>query len=301
MEKALIELDGKSTAVGDRVAKALSDWKGGTFEEEEVKDYFQHEWENGSRVVTERLASQMNIRRVEGMTALHEACCNGEVAMAKALLKMGTGVKAEDEWCETPLHKACYHGHEGVVKLLVKAGAEVEAANKDGCTPLFMASLDRSAGGHCGVVKQLLTAQANLEAVHVKSGWTPLLLASDAGHTSVVKVLLDAGAETMATCKNGKTPLSYASYHGHERVVKLLITAGANTGVTDKGGWTPEKWARQQGHVEVVCLLTKGNLTFNDAIALRRIRTARLRDEGIPSDSEGSDSDVEFYISLPVD
>ena len=112
MEKALIELDGKSAAVGDRVAKALSDWEGGTFEEEEVKDYFQHEWENGSRVVTERLASQMNIRRVEGMTALHEACCNGEVAMAKALLKMGAGVKAEDEWCETPLCKNFFaRGH----------------------------------------------------------------------------------------------------------------------------------------------------------------------------------------------
>lgn len=45
-------------------------------------------------------------------------------------------------------------------------------------------------------------------------------------HESVVRLLLDKGAEVNAGNNNGRTPLYLASYSGHESVVRLLRDRG---------------------------------------------------------------------------
>ena len=72
--------------------------------------------------------------------------------------------------------------------------------------------------------------------------------ASRNGHTEIVKLLLEAGADVHA--KNDG-PLRLASENGHTEVVKLLLDAGTNFHADNKA----LRWARRKGHTEVVKLL----------------------------------------------
>ncbi|HLA50394.1 MAG TPA: ankyrin repeat domain-containing protein, partial [Thermodesulfovibrionia bacterium] len=62
------------------------------------------------------------------------------------------------------------------------------------------------------------------------NGITPLIMASKYGHTDIVKILLDKGADVnakMLFLGKSETPLSNAEKEGHTEIVKLLKDAGA--------------------------------------------------------------------------
>mmetsp|Transcript_12111 Transcript_12111/g.21266 ORF Transcript_12111/g.21266 Transcript_12111/m.21266 type:complete len:303 (+) Transcript_12111:98-1006(+) len=55
-----------------------------------------------------------------------------------------------------------------------------------------------------------------------------LHVAAANGHTDVVRILLDAGAELEAKDGDGDTPLAWATYCGRREMMDLLLTAGAS-------------------------------------------------------------------------
>jgi len=59
------------------------------------------------------------------------------------------------------------------------------------------------------------------------NGATALMLASQIGHTGVIRELLAAKADVNAKAGNGATALMLASKYRHQDVVKLLKEAGA--------------------------------------------------------------------------
>ena len=87
-----------------------------------------------------------------------------------------------------------------------------------------------------------------------------LSLASQYGHTEIVKLLLDAGEDPNRFNPVGghshSTPLHQAAGNGHLDVVKLLIAHGAKTDVKDiLFGGTPEGWANHNGKKDVATYL----------------------------------------------
>jgi len=72
-------------------------------------------------------------------------------------------------------------------------------------------------------VQLLLANGAYIEATRSDDGSTPLDTAAFNGHTDVVRLLLEKGANIEAT-----TPLHTAAYNGHIGVVRLLLEKGAN-------------------------------------------------------------------------
>lgn len=52
---------------------------------------------------------------------------------------------------------------------------------------------------------------------------TPLSWDAEKGHGTIVKLLLDKGADLESKSKFGRAPLSYAAENGHEAIVKLLL------------------------------------------------------------------------------
>ena len=61
-----------------------------------------------------------------------------------------------------------------------------------------------------------------------KYGRTPLYYAAKEGHTDIVRILLEAGAEVNAAVfKFGWTPLRGAARYGHTDIVEALRKAGA--------------------------------------------------------------------------
>jgi len=65
---------------------------------------------------------------------------------------------------------------------------------------------------------------------------TPLHLASNAGKTEIVKLLLKSGGDPNATKFDGNTPLMIAVSRGHIDVVKTLIAGAADIKATDNNG-----------------------------------------------------------------
>ncbi|MGV2431895.1 MAG UNVERIFIED_CONTAM: ankyrin repeat domain-containing protein [Rickettsiaceae bacterium] len=117
----------------------------------------------------------------------------------------------------------------------------------DGPTPLLVAS----EYGNCTLVRILLLAGAGVNRP-MNNGATPLYIASQNGHNEVVLELLQAGA-VVAQCKNnGASPLYIASQNGHNEVVQVLVKAGAPLDLPKEDGAMPFGIACQECHVDVV-------------------------------------------------
>src|SRR6516162_2867854 len=97
--------------------------------------------------------------------------------------------------------------------------------------------VDAAMAGNRDVVRMLLFAGANPKATTRLGGYSPLLLASRAGNTAVMAVLVGAGsdAETVnATTLNGTTALMFAAANGRADVIRLLMAKGGDAAATTR-------------------------------------------------------------------
>jgi ankyrin repeat protein len=83
-----------------------------------------------------------------------------------------------------------------------------------------------------------------------------LLLATSRGYTSVVKLLLEGGADLNSRTDNTRsTALHLATERNHTGIVKLLLEYGVDKNAIDEEGKTALIIAAQKGFLEVVKLL----------------------------------------------
>ncbi|GAB1206414.1 hypothetical protein APSETT445_005101 [Aspergillus pseudonomiae] len=216
----------------------------------------------------------MNVKDPDfGCTPLSWAAAYGHEIVVKLLLHSGkVGPDSRDLEGKTPLSWAARRGHDKVVELLLGTG-KVDPGSEDYSrnTPLSWAAR----GGHDKVVELLLDSgevgpdfevkSQVLDVAGVKSSpghmikveETPLFLAADRGHDTVVKLLLD----TVKFDPNfkydlGLTLLSYAAQHGYEKVVRVLLDAeNVDPESKDMLGRTPLSLAAMRGQESVVNLL----------------------------------------------
>ncbi|RWS06564.1 26S proteasome non-ATPase regulatory subunit 10-like protein [Dinothrombium tinctorium] len=103
-----------------------------------------------------------------------------------------------------------------------------------------------------------LIAKASVDPVD-ELGWTPLMIASSAGHLDIVSALIESGANVNACNNNGQTSLHYAVSKNHVRIASLLTEHGADINARDNYGMTPLHRAAAKGHLPIVELLVKCN------------------------------------------
>lgn len=85
---------------------------------------------------------------------------------------------------------------------------------------------------------------------------TALMLAADAGHEEMARLLLEHGATVdLWTEDKGMTALMFAAAKGHASIVQLLLERGANLNAADDDGSTALILAVEGEHLEVVKLL----------------------------------------------
>eukprot|EP01042_Synura_sphagnicola_P036287 gene36287-biopygen408 len=115
-----------------------------------------------------------------------------------------------------------------------------------GRSALHLASLY----GNTSVVKVLLDRGADFHHRN-DNGWTAIHFASWGGCTSVVEVLLDRGADIHHKEENGYTALYFASEVGYTSVVELLLDRGADIHQKDDDGRTALHSASKEGRISV--------------------------------------------------
>lgn len=184
-----------------------------------------------------------------GKTALMEASLRGYTDIAKALLKGGADVNAEDDYGDTALMFAAGKGHYEIIKLLLNAGAKVNILNKGSkSTALMMAAKN----GYTEIVNALIDAGTD---ININSGESALTLAAWKGAVPTVQTLIERGADVNAKNFMGMTPLMFMVKWGDVSIVQTLIEKGANVNAKNNYDMSVLDFAKE--HMEIIDLLKK--------------------------------------------
>lgn len=180
-------------------------------------------------------------------TKLNEAIKHNRFLVARELVEEQQCANIVDENGRSPLHVAVLENQARIVCLLFKNGAEVDNPNRMGRTPLHEAA-DR---GYLEIVTILLKLNSGAAAdARTYHQWTALILAAGRGHTTVIKKLLEAGADIdLQTSENtpvngrlGMTALHAAATVPEPEVglsaAHLLLRCGVDPNATMKNGET---------------------------------------------------------------
>ena len=103
----------------------------------------------------------------------------------------------------------------------------------DGYTSLLTA-VESEKADSISILKLLLENGADIEATGI-NGWTPLHMSACRGLEDKVKVLIDHGAQVnrRKDIDGHETPLMEAAFGGHPKVVTLLLEHGADPNLQD--------------------------------------------------------------------
>ena len=168
-----------------------------------------------------------NAKGREGDTALMYAAGKGHLKIVEALVKAKVNVNQRGERGETALSWATWNNRNDVVRLLLGHGADTKVIND--------AFLSAAEAAHLDMLRMLLKSGAdkNLanEALRASS---ERLNASEADQNSVIRFLLELGADVNAKDANGWTALLNAANvndtadTGRTSIVQTLLDAGAD-------------------------------------------------------------------------
>ena len=84
----------------------------------------------------------------------------------------------------------------------------------------------------------------------------PLTQAVTSGDASAVGTVIASGADVNERTSGGQTPLILATIFGHTHLIPLLLEAGADPQLRDNLGLNAIDWAQRRGATEVLEVLT---------------------------------------------
>ncbi|MDD5218439.1 MAG: ankyrin repeat domain-containing protein [Candidatus Omnitrophica bacterium] len=194
----------------------------------------------------------------EGLTPLHMAVENGDVAQVRDLIARGASVNAVTDFGETPLHfvdrreDVAMSKKIEIVNQLIGAGADVNARmDDDGRSALFFVTRP--------IAEVLVPAGADVN-LKSNSGMTAVQWLAYSNAHPEIEYLISQGADVnYQDSKDGKSALHIAANWGYVDTAKVLLVHGADVNQKDKDGWTPLHWAVFEGGPEMEkCLKENG-------------------------------------------
>lgn len=154
----------------------------------------------------------------------------------------------------TPLMKAVEKNDVATVKKLIAQGVNVSELDTNQDAPLVMAAYL----GHSEIVRLLLEAGADVTAVDPGMKATALHAAAYAGRTEAAKLLIEYHIDIdKQGPNNGYTALHDAIWQNNVDTAEVIINAGANLNLKSHGGETPLQFARSKNRKEIAAMIER--------------------------------------------
>ncbi len=231
-----------------------------------------------------------------GLTALMLAARQGAVAGVRALAEAGADLNAVDPDGTTALNIAIINAHYDVAALLIEKGAGLDIGDAAGMTPLYAVVdmehqepmvnrplprpsgrlvpldvvrilLERGANPNATLKTPLLMRQHNGGDPSLGEGATPLMRVSKVSDATLIKLLLDNGADPNLRLRNQTTALMIAASRaarnaGPEQTtidaIRLLLAKGADVNAVNDNGESALHIAVTRGDALVRFLVEQG-------------------------------------------
>ncbi|KAK3579980.1 hypothetical protein CHS0354_025300 [Potamilus streckersoni] len=175
----------------------------------------------------------------KGLAPIHYAARGGRVDVLRFLIESGVDTDLPDMYGRSPLYLAARFGHQQAVAELLKVdNIDVNYKEKKyGFTPLHIAT-DRR---HATVVEKLCQHRDICVNLPDKIGRTPLHIASKIGDKLVVKILLMSQSDPRCVTENLDTPLHLVKNAG---VAAILLDKDSSVmDLKNKEGKSPHELA----------------------------------------------------------
>ncbi|KAH7189530.1 ankyrin repeat-containing domain protein [Fusarium flagelliforme] len=239
-----------------------------------------------------------NTTNMSGRPVLAQAVKKGNIELARVLLKYGANADTTDMSGNSLLSIAASQDRMDMMKLLLESGTNPSSSNLSGVSVLVdavnkrkldMAQLVLDHGANASakdlvghpvlvlalrdsklsqndkirVVKMLLDHGASPNVSDGTWGVAAICFAMETGSTDLVRMMVQAGANTKKKMSSGETLLLYAIDHGRRDQAKLLLEGGADANAADKKGRTPLMQAISRRDTELIKLLKAHGADMN--------------------------------------
>ncbi|MCY7368843.1 MAG: ankyrin repeat domain-containing protein [Chamaesiphon sp.] len=163
--------------------------------------------------------ADVNQRGAGGKTAVFYAALagSGYLDCVETLIAGGANLDLHDDRGHTVLTSVATAENYSMLNLLMQAGASTVGLES-------IQLIQAAAAGNIDRVRSLLATKVNLDL----DRGAAIGNAAAAGHTQIVELLIQAGANVNLTDKLGFSPIASAAYSGYSEIVNLLIEAGAD-------------------------------------------------------------------------
>jgi ankyrin repeat protein len=117
------------------------------------------------------------------------------------------------------------------------------------------------AAGGSRRIQTLIEHGARIDSRDI-GGWTLLGVAVLNGRATVIRTLLELGADINGRREDpderaaDTTALMAAAAYGNEEIIQLLLENGADPTLSDRDSMTAATWATRQGHHEIAAKLS---------------------------------------------
>jgi ankyrin repeat protein len=169
-----------------------------------------------------------------------------DVGAVRQLAQRGFDLNTRNEAGEHALFLALRDDAPAVSGFLIgQDKVQIEARTSQDESPLMMAALK----GRLDFARRLIARKAEVN----KPGWAPLHYAAtnaEAEATPMVRLLLEHHAYIDAASPNGTTPLMMAAHYGNPTVVKLLLEEGADPLLKNQQGLSAIDFANRAQRAE---------------------------------------------------
>lgn len=226
------------------------------------------------------LATDIDHRDPEGMTALMWVASSNNEAILKAILARGPEIDARSKDGRTALMWAACSRASDSMGILTAAGADKSLRDPTGrsaaewlaWTSADHQSTPRQAKVGTPLGERIIRSRQIALQSYLKQGkWQkddrvagvpPLHLAAALGDSGAITALLKLGSPTDMTMSDGSTPLMEAAANGQVKAVELLLDKGADPVLRDSDQKRAIDHAIDLGHADVACLFLHRKIAF---------------------------------------